>query len=101
VGRFAWVLVLLLAPTCGLSLPVATPTDVQRAQARYPGVTSAELERGRTLYGARCSVCHAPHSPTEFTADRWPTLVGEMRERAKLDDTEQALIERYLVTMAK
>ena len=61
-----------------------------------------EIEKlRRTLYGARCSVCHAPHQPSEFPADRWPSLVEEMRERSKIDPAEQSLIERYLVTMAK
>jgi mono/diheme cytochrome c family protein len=99
-GRYAVAvrsaLPLLLLAACGVSLPVATALDAQRA-----GVSVDELTRGRRIYSSRCSVCHAPHAPGEFPAARWPSLVAEMRERSKISADEEAAIERYLVTMAK
>jgi mono/diheme cytochrome c family protein len=94
VRRLPLLLLVLLA--CGTSLPVVTPLDAQRA-----GVAEAELNQGRKLYGARCSVCHAPHAPKEFKPGEWPALVAEMKERAKITDAEQAQIERYLVTLSQ
>jgi cytochrome c5 len=83
------------------SLPAVTPADADRAQQRWPEMTAAQLDRGRTLYAARCSNCHQPVQPSDVPAPEWPGHVDEMRERAHLDDGEATLVKRYLITMAE
>ena len=85
----------LLLVACHPRAPVATEADAARA-----GVTVAELNQGRTLFVRHCSTCHLPPRPREFPPEAWPGHVAEMRERAGVSHDEQALIERYLVTMA-
>ena len=100
------VLALLLPAAFGLIacaravLPSAGPADVQRAAARWPGTSEAELSRGRQLYQGRCTSCHLPVMPHVVAADDWPMHVGEMKERAHLSDHEAELVTRYLVTMS-
>jgi cytochrome c5 len=99
VSLSAGLLVALVAcarPT----LPAATPADANRASATWPGTTSADLDRGRSIYVARCSGCHQPVQPTAIPATEWPGHIAEMKERAHLDEHEVTLVERYLVTMS-
>jgi hypothetical protein len=89
------------AGACGAGrLPVAGPDDLARAAGRYPDVTADELASGRSLLASHCGACHAPPAPASRSADFWPREMVEMKERARLDDREARLVERYLVTMA-
>lgn len=95
------LLPLLLLAACGrTSAPLATPTDAERASARWPGTTAEELNHGRKLFVGHCGGCHLPPKPTDYTADEWPGHVDEMRERSGLTLDEGDLVVRYLVTMA-
>jgi len=87
----------LLAVGCAGQLPPPTEADVLRASTRYPGVTVADLTRGRKLYVQHCSGCHALVRPQTKAPDEWPKLVAEMTERAKLDQPTVQEIVRYLV----
>jgi mono/diheme cytochrome c family protein len=69
-------------------------------QAQVSGIALADLDHGRSLYLARCSVCHQPVAPSNIAAAEWPGHVEEMRERAHLSAEEARLVENYLVTMA-
>ena len=91
---------LLLAGCARTQLPRPTTAEAQAAQTRWPGTTVADLNRGRSLYMARCSVCHQPVQPGRIPADEWPGHVEEMRERAHLSIDEARLVESYLVTAA-
>jgi cytochrome c5 len=90
-----------LAACGGSRPPTVTQADADRVQARWPGVTADELNRGRDLFATKCGSCHVPPAPTDFVADDWPAHVEEMRERAGLDDASAQLVERYLMTMAR
>ena len=81
---------------CGSTLPVATAGDAARA-----GVELAELQRGRSLVGAKCGGCHRTPLPTDHRAAEWPHMLDEMSARAHLDPAQRDAIERYLITMAE
>lgn len=90
---------LLLAAGCA-GLPHATPADLARGQAHYPGITQASLEEGRTAFVASCSGCHALPLPKDHAPAEWPAVVGDMAERADLTQKDRVLIEQFLVTLA-
>jgi mono/diheme cytochrome c family protein len=91
----------LVAVGCAtLEVPHAHEADVHSARAAWPGTTLADLQRGRELYLARCTGCHQPILPHQFSAKEWPAHVAEMRERAHLASSEADLMVRFLVTMA-
>jgi cytochrome c5 len=100
VRAAAAIACLLLAACAHSRAPKVTAADEARAQARWPGITAAELDRGRSLFVGHCGTCHLPPKPTDFSPDEWPGHVADMRERAGVSVDEQALIERYVVTMA-
>jgi mono/diheme cytochrome c family protein len=89
-----------LVSCAGLTPPPPTEADARRAAAQWPGVTAADLERGRSLYLSRCSGCHQPVDPSHIRPDDWPHHVAEMRDRAHLKSDEESLIVRYLMTVA-
>jgi len=97
----ALYLVVFLGACARSTAPHPTDTDVTRAQARWPGTTSADLEHGRDLYVGHCSSCHLPPTPSDYAVEEWPGHIREMRERAHLDETTEDLIKRYVVTMAQ
>jgi len=85
------------------SLPQPTPADVTRAQVRYPQVTLEKLTQGRKTYVGTCSGCHALHLPTEFPAQKWPSLLDEMQtaQHVKLTRDQRKQIEEFLLAMAQ
>lgn len=76
-------------------MPHPTAGDATRA-----GTTLEALEKGRSLYVARCSGCHQPVPPGDVAPTAWPSEVREMSERAHLDGREEDLIIEYLVTLS-
>lgn len=90
----------LLALACGGGLPNPSQTDVDRSGTRWPGLTVADLERGRTLYAGRCAACHQLYAPHSFTPERWELEVDKMSARARLNERQELEIRQYLVSVA-
>ena len=80
---------------CAGALPVATAGDAARA-----GVELSELQRGRSLVGAKCSGCHRTPLPADHGTGDWPRMLDEMSSRARLDPAQRDAIQSYLITMA-
>jgi mono/diheme cytochrome c family protein len=95
--RSLFVTALALLGACAGQLPPPTEADALRARAQFPGTTVEELTRGRKLYVAHCSGCHALVPPHDKAPDQWPKLLEEMKARAKLKEDTAAEILRYLV----
>lgn len=97
--RAAWFSA-LLALACGGGLPNPSQTDAERGGARWPGLTLADLERGRTLYAGRCAACHQLYEPRSFSPQRWDLEVEKMSARARLSERQELEIRQYLVSVA-
>ena len=87
---------------CSAALPEPTATHVSRLRANDPSVSLGDLERGRSLYVARCTGCHTLKEPRRFSAEAWVTALEKMEveEGVKLEATEARDIRRYLVAMS-
>jgi len=85
---------------CMAGLPAPTELDARRVTARFPGVKTADLEHGRSLYAVRCSRCHDLFDPGAYSASHWETSVHEMNSRAGLSNDEERLVIQYLVAVA-
>lgn len=85
---------------CAAALRHASPQDVALLAARWPGTTVEDLERGRGLYVRRCSGCHNLILPRTFRPERWPSLVDEMAQKARLGPAERDDVVRFLVAVA-
>jgi mono/diheme cytochrome c family protein len=82
------------------AVPRVGDPDVARAQVRDAAVTKASLERGRSLYLARCTSCHQAFSPGSRSLAEWQHEVEDMSARSGLDPNEQQLILGYLATFS-
>lgn len=101
--RSALLLAGVLSPLgtgCASGLPAPSELDARRVVARWPGVRTADLEQGRSLYAARCARCHALYEPAAYPAAHWEGAVHEMRARAGLSDVEERFIIQYLVSVS-
>jgi mono/diheme cytochrome c family protein len=92
----------LLAACGGPAMPEPTVADASRGSARFPDLTLAELQQGRTLYLSRCGSCHALKRPAELSPEQWRTEVDDMRNNngVTLSDAEARAIVRYLAVAA-
>lgn len=89
-------ILLPIALGCATAIVQPTREDVSWASARWPETTLEELQQGRTIYVRKCAGCHHLHRPDEYPADRWRSLVDEMRKEAKVSAEEEELIVKYL-----
>jgi mono/diheme cytochrome c family protein len=60
------------------------------------GASVEKLERGRGIFTRQCTACHSAEPVRKHTFEQWRHFVGEMRERTKLDDSEEAALLAYL-----
>lgn len=100
-GLLAFAVAALVGACAGAVIPRVSDADVTRAQSADPAVTRATLERGRSLYLARCSGCHQPFSPASRNVPDWKVEVEEMRTLAGLPPDEEQLVLAYLAAFAK
>lgn len=75
--------------------PQATAADAERGN-----LALADLQQGRKLLLAKCAGCHKTPMPSDYAPADWPKHVDDMAPKAKLDETQRQLIERYLITMS-
>jgi cbb3-type cytochrome oxidase cytochrome c subunit len=86
-------------PAGCVSLDTAVP-PVSTLPVR--GKNAAILEAGRRVYLEKCTNCHSPQPVREYTALRWPHIISDMEERAKLSaDQQRTLLAYVLAATAK
>jgi mono/diheme cytochrome c family protein len=56
---------------------------------------------GQSTYNAKCGKCHGLKVTTDFTADRWVSIMQVMASKAHLDDTEKENVLAYVKANAK
>ena len=81
---------LFFVVSCKTALYV--PTEANLTQ----GTSLKDLQDGREIYSNRCGRCHWLHAPEKYSPDQWKTYLNKMRKRAKLNDAEYSLVEKYV-----
>src|SRR5262245_42409070 len=83
---------------CTSGLPEPSAAHVAAAQKEEPSATLDDLSRGRTLYAAKCSGCHALRDPVSLNTEQWRHEVDEMQTKqgVRLTPQETKDILRYL-----
>lgn len=69
-----------------------------------PKEKTAELSAlmaGQVTYNAKCGSCHGLKVTTDFTAERWASIMAVMAPRAKLTDIEKENVYAYVKANAK
>jgi hypothetical protein len=88
-----------------------TSTTTQASAAGVPGPMGtlasapkpeeAPLIAGQQTYNAKCGRCH-PHKVTsDYTADRWVSIMQVMAPKANLNDAEKSNVLAYVKANAK
>jgi mono/diheme cytochrome c family protein len=100
-----------------LPIPPAAKTDVTTAgttsnpaanTAAKTGAIPADPAKplapevmGQTTYNAKCGRCHGLKVTTNYTADRWISIMQVMAPKAQLTDAEKENVLVYVKTNAK
>ena len=61
----------------------------------------ASLSPAEKIYYQRCTVCHGPRDPGQFTEKQWLGITPSMFQRAGLNDDEQKIVLDFLIKNAK
>lgn len=94
--RAGLLLVAVLTGACaGADIPTPSVIDANRS-----GIALGRLERGRAVYLEKCTRCHSPVAPRDYSSNEWPGRVDEMTDRSKISQDEKQLILTYLTTMS-
>jgi hypothetical protein len=72
----------------------------ERITKRWPGTTSEELVRGRSLYRNQCSGCHSLYAPGKFSSTQWDTLLPVMQGRARTATGDRMAMTKYVLIHA-
>lgn len=66
-----------------------------------PAGTASPAVMGQTTYNAKCGRCHGLKVTTDYTADRWASIIQVMAPKAQLNDTEKENVLAYVRANAK
>ena len=75
--------------------PVPTPEQIK---ADY---TTAQLDKGKTIWESSCNKCHKLFEPDSRTPEKWNNVLKRMIPRAKLNMEDGKLVRAYLIANAK
>ena len=103
----AWIPIFILLTGCfSAKLLIPTQADVDRVYAKFPDYSLAELNNGKILFEQHCGNCHGLKNPSSRTEEQWKEIIPEMtvkvnkKEENVLDEHDQELILRYVITMS-
>ena len=90
-------------PAAATTTPVATvPSTPEGTRSPADASTTKSPEMlGQSTYNAKCGKCHGLKVTTDFTADRWVSIMQVMAPKAHLDDTEKENVLAYVKANAK
>ena len=78
-----------------------TPARFSERAAKLRGRQLGSLSPGEKLFYERCTLCHAPQEPGDFTRKQWQGITELMFRRANLSPAEQEAVLQYLDAHAK
>ena len=84
------------------TVPVANTGTfgTKEAAKERTGDATAEVA-GQTVYNAKCGGCHGIKVASDYTAERWASILAVMAPRARLSDTEKENVYAYVKANAK
>jgi cytochrome c5 len=94
------ILSLTLLAACSNKLLTPQRSDMARAKAKYPGVTLADLKKGKEIFDDHCGKCHAYKNPQTKNQAQWERIIPPMAKKAKLDKTQEDLVLKYVVVLS-
>jgi len=86
-------------PTAPVGSVPTTPTGT-RTPAEGSTTKTPEM-LGQSTFNAKCGKCHGLKVTTDYTADRWVSIMQVMAGKANLSDTEKENVLAYVKANAK
>ena len=83
-----------------LGLNIGAMKLSERAQ-KIKGVTMATMGPGEKLFYERCTLCHVPREPADFSKNQWLGITPTMFQRAGLDEVQRRTVLEFLMRSAK
>ncbi len=59
------------------------------------------MSPGEKLFYERCTLCHVPREPGDYTKKQWQGITESMFPRAGLDDEQRKTVLEFLFKNAK
>lgn len=83
--------------------PVNTNTEAgsQASKTTRDASTLTHEMQGQAIYNAKCGRCHGLKVTTDYTADRWISIMQVMATKANLNDTEKENVLAYVKANSK
>ena len=80
----------------------SSPTDTRAKVVAKPGSgNDAAAIAGQATFNAKCNRCHGLKITSDYTAERWASILVIMATRANLTETEKANVYAYVKENAK
>jgi trimethylamine-N-oxide reductase (cytochrome c) len=83
-----------------LALNFGTVSFSERA-TRLRGKRLARMSAGERLFYERCTLCHVPQEPGDFTKKQWLDTSKVMFQRANLNEAEKDTVMKFLEANAR
>jgi mono/diheme cytochrome c family protein len=74
-----------------------SPSSVNSASSRWPGVSASSLSRGHDLFLANCDQCHGYPDLVAIADERWPHIVEKMGDKAHLSAEEKDAVLHFVL----
>ncbi len=83
-----------------LALNFGTVSFSERA-AKLRGMQLARMSAGEKLFYERCTLCHVPQEPGDFTKKQWLGISKVMFQRTNLNEAEKNTVMKFLEANAR
>jgi len=96
------ILPIILLAACSPKLRVATETGLTATT-----LSQGDMDKGRALYQAKCTQCHAAKNPASKSEEQWRKIIPIMADKAKsrgkkeINAEDQGIILAYLAAVGK
>src|SRR5438309_9799456 len=59
-------------------------------------VSLEELNQGHDIYTSNCGRCHKLFDPTQFSDNKWESVLPDMGKKSKITDEQLAKVKNYI-----
>jgi trimethylamine-N-oxide reductase (cytochrome c) len=75
--------------------------DIQTRAGEIKATASADMSPGEKLFYERCTLCHVPREPGDYSKKQWQGITQSMFPRAGLDEEQRKIVLDFLFKNAK
>lgn len=78
---------------------MSVESRVQALQAKYPGTTVADVEKGKNVSKTSCNSCHKEKDYNKLTDEKLLKEIDIMSKKAKISEEEKQALIRYAMSL--